>query len=641
MSTRVKALKRLRSVLSTLLATLLILALLAPSILAQTPQRTPGVPADPGIPVWARGIPQHGLVAVAHPNAARVGAEILGRGGNAIDAAAAIQFALNVEEPMGSGIGGGNFTMIYLADAQRVVVIDGRERAPLTATPDMFLGPDGAPMPFAAARTSGLSVGVPGTLAGTAAALGLYGTMSLSDVLQPAIRLAEEGFVVSEWFAEQIAGTQAVLGASPGRAYSFFRADGSLIGAGDLLVQRDLANTFRMIAEQGVDAFYRGPIADAISTVVKERGGRIEPYDIATYAPIMREPTMGSYRGWDIASMPPPSSGGLTLVMMLNLLERFNIGEMGHNTPDTLHVMIEAMRVAYADRNRYMGDADFIDIPARGLLDPTYLAQRSAMINVAQSIPEVTAGDPWAFQGGVRPLSTEVVPARETGETTHFVVADRWGNVVSMTTTIEAFWGSGIMVPGYGFLLNNEITDFDFTPGGANQVFPLKRPRSSMTPTMLLKDGRPWMATGSPGGAAIITTVMQVIMNVIDHGMTIQEAVDAPRIHHTSPSRTAVTRWDVGIPIPVLAAVEARGHDFADQPAVVGSAQTLVIDMQTGRIYGAGDPRRQGTVISVPMANDGRTLWMQPPHVVASFQALWGDLAAYRWAYEHNLTLAR
>ncbi len=327
----------------------------------------------------------------------------------------------------------------------------------------------------------------------------------------------------------------------------------------------------------------------------------MEASDIQTYEAKWRQPAMGKYRGWEIASMPPPSSGGLTMIQMLMMLERFPIGksaDWGYNAPNTLSVMIEAMRLAFADRGQHMGDADFVSIPMRGLLHPTYVASRGALIDPTQAKVSVTHGDPWAYESAPTPALASVAESREGAETTHFVVADRWGNVVAWTTTIESGWGSGIMVPGYGFLLNNEMTDFNFTPGGANQVEPFKRPRSSMTPTILLKDGKPWMATGSPDGATIINTTMQMIMNVVDHGMTVQEAVNAPRISKTSTTRTAVS-WETGIPDSVRAAVTSRGFGFSGSPSTIGSAQSLVIDLQTGRMFGAGDPRRNGTVIYV------------------------------------------
>ncbi|NTV37821.1 MAG: gamma-glutamyltransferase, partial [Anaerolineales bacterium] len=501
-----------------LLAKGLLLLLLAVSMLASTT-------------FAASTANQRGVVSVAQPLAAKAGAKMLAMGGNAIDAAVAIQFALNVEEPMMTGIGGGNFIMIYSAKHKKVFVIDSRERAPAKAKPDQFLNPDGSEMDFYKAQSMGIAVGVPGTLLGTATALKNFGTMKLADVMQPAIKMARDGIIISKDFGQWLSDDYKwKLEKTPGEAYTFFDAAGNLLKTGDLLVQKDLANTLQMIAENGTDIFYRGPIANAVADIVKARIGPMEASDIQTYEVKWRTPVEGSYRGWDIVSMPPPSSGGLTMIQMLMMMERFDIGAMGHNSADTLHVMIEAMHLAYADRGAYMGDADFVPIPKEGLLNPDYVATRSALIDMNTTNGSPPPGNPWAYEGVALMSAPKFASAHEGRCTTHFVTADRWGNVVAWTTTIEDVWGSGIMVPGYGFLLNNEMTDFNFTPGGANELQPMKRPRSSMTPTILFKDGEPWMATGSPGGPTIITTAMQVIINVIDHGMTIQDAVNAPRI---------------------------------------------------------------------------------------------------------------
>lgn len=614
----------------------LIVTMVAPPALAQSAPTTPGLPKD--IPSWSTGVAQRGLVAVSQPNAARAGAEMLARGGNAFDAAAAIQFALNVEEPMFSGIGGGGFTLFYSAQTGQVYALDSREREPAKGKPDVFIGPDGKPLAFADAVANGLSVGVPGTLMGAATLVDRFGTMKLSDVMQPAITLADRGFIVDKNFAATLADNKDKLAKGPGQAYTMFRADGTPLQAGDTLVQKDLANTFRMIADKGIDAYYHGPIGQAVVDIVKARGGLMEMNDLQTMEVKWRNPVKGSYRGFDIVSMPLPSSGALTMIQMLMMLEKFDIKSMGQNSSDTLQTMIEAMHLAYADRGKYMGDTDFVEVPQRGLLNPAYVATRSAMIDKSKANPNVTAGDPWAYENAA-PVNVPGGPSgREGTETTHFVVSDKFGNVVAWTTTIEQTWGSGIMVPGYGFMLNNEMTDFDFTPGGANQVQAMKKPRSSMVPTLLMKDGKPWMATGSPGGATIITTTMQVIMNVLDHGMSIQDAVNAPRIFSSSYPNV---QWESGLSQAVRDELTRRGDTFQAAPSVIGSAQTLIIDRQTGRMYGAGDPRRNGTAISVAEAKDGQNLWGQSPAVQASFMAAWGSMAPDRWAYEHDQQMGR
>jgi gamma-glutamyltranspeptidase / glutathione hydrolase len=596
MGFRGKFQRRTRLVWKMLLILLLTFSLLVPAALAGKAVQTPGVP-DKG---WGMGhtAAPSGVVSVSQPLAAKAGAAMLAKGGNAIDAAAAIQFALNVEEPMMTGIGGGAFIMIYSAKHKKVFVIDSRERAPFKATPDQFLNPDGSEMDFYVAQSHGIAVGVPGTLLGTATALKKFGTMKLAEVMQPAIKMAREGITISEDFGQWLSDDyQWKLEKTPGKAYTFFDSNGNLLKTGDLLVQKDLANTLQMIAEHGTGIFYHGPIAKAVADIVKAREGPMEAADIQTYDVKWRTAVEGKYRGWDIVSMPPPSSGGLTMIQMLMMMERFDIGEMGHNSADALHVMMEAMHLAFADRGAYMGDADFVEIPIEGLLNPDYVATRSALIKMDTTNESPPPGDPWAYEGVACISSPKHASGREGRHTTHFVVADRWGNVVAWTTTIEDVWGSGIMVPGYGFMLNNEMTDFNFTPGGANELQPMKRPRSSMTPTILFKHGKPWMATGSPGGPTIITTAMQVIMNVIDHDMTIQEAVDAPRIFS---GWYPWVSWEEGITEDVRKELTTQfSYLFDEDPGPIGSAQSLVIDLQTGRIFGAADPRRDGTVIYV------------------------------------------
>ena len=491
-----------------------------------------------------------GVVAVSHPAAAAAGARMLAAGGNAIDAAAAVQFALNVVEPQSSGIGGGGFMLIHLAKTRETFIVDSRERAPAQASADMF-APEGLAMEFPLASTSGLAVGVPGTVRGVDTALRRWGTRKVADTLAPAIELAERGFRVNRFLAADIVNDGGRTQLHPETA-AIFRPGGVPLAEGDWLVQPDLAMTFRRLAAKGPDAFYRGPIARAIvkaqqrtrSELGAAGQGRMTLADLAQYQVAIREPLVGHYRGWTLAGMPPPSSGGLTVLQMLGLLERFPLGDAaqgyGFGSPKTLHVMIEAMRLAFADRAVWIGDDDAVAVPRRGLLHPDYLATRAALIKTDRRMDTPQAGDPapWDARAG-QPKPSRI--KEESPHTTHFSIVDRWGNVVSYTSTIEFTWGSGITVPGYGFLLNNELTDFNFVPSadaaegnpGANDVAPGKRPRSSMAPTVLFRDGKPVAAYGSPGGATIINSVLNVTLNLIDHGMTMQQAIDAPRLSVT------------------------------------------------------------------------------------------------------------
>ncbi|EHR72848.1 gamma-glutamyltranspeptidase [Burkholderiales bacterium JOSHI_001] len=585
-----------------------------------------------GPPPWAGKGSRQGVVAVAHPAAAEAGAAMLKKGGNAIDAAAAIQFALNVVEPQFSGIGGGGFMMIHLARTGQTFVVDSRERAPAAATPTQFLltGVPAAQL-FTVASTSGLAVGVPGTLAGVDHAVRRWGHLKLATTLQPAINLAENGFAINRFLAANIAADPLRTGTQPETA-ALFRPGGVPLAEGAILKQPDLAKTFKLIADQGPRVFYRGEIAQAIvdaqkrsrSPVPEEGVGRMTLADLADYRVAIRRPVSGTYRDVKVVSMSPPSSGGLTVIQMLKMLERFPMGDaaqgFGFGQEKTLHVMIEAMRLAFADRAVWMGDEDFVHVPKVGLLNDTYVATRSGLINLGQRLPTPAAGNPLPFDTappGPKP-HLEAMPYEEHKgtHTTHFAVADRWGNVVTYTTTIENTWGTGITVPGYGFLLNNELTDFNFTPTadastgnpGANDVAPFKRPRSSMSPTLLFKNGRPIAAYGSPGGATIINSVFNTTLNLVDHRMSIQQAIDAPRLSVTSALGTVSCEGGASFmqpPIPAASfdALKALGHLMPAAgtcSASIGSVQGVAIDPATGLQTGGADLRREGTVILLP-----------------------------------------
>lgn len=633
---------RVRALCIPLLPLAAALLFTAPAFADETLE-TPGVPAKE-MPAQARGTPppwagkaaRQGVVAVSHPLAAEAGARALERGGNAIDAAAAIQFVLNVVEPQFSGIGGGGFMMIHLASSGETFAVDSRERAPAAATAGMF-APGGTPLTFLAASTSGLSVGVPGTLLGVDTALRRWGTQTLAEALAPAIQIAEQGFRINRFLAANIASDGGRTSFQPETA-AIFRPGGVPLAEGDLLVQPDLAKTFKLIASQGADVFYKGEIAQAIvEAQMRTRTpdpadgvGRMALSDLAAYAIAIRQPITVDYRGWQVASMSPPSSGGLTVGQMLEILERYPVGStaqgFGFGATKTMHVMIESMRLAFADRAVWMGDEDFVPVPKKGLLDPAYVASRAALINLNSRMTTPAAGNPLPFnvaRGTAIPrVQLAAIPFEdEKGvHTTHFSVVDKHGNVVSYTTTIENTWGTGITVPGYGFLLNNELTDFNFVPAlnpatgnpGANDVAPFKRPRSSMSPSIVFKNGRPFAVYGSPGGSTIINSVLNVTLNLIDHGMTIQGAIDAPRLSVTSALGTVSCETGQAFMQPAfsdatLAALKTLGHfsnaatgALACSTTTIGSVQGVVVDLQTGKQYGGADQRREGTVITLP-----------------------------------------
>ncbi len=598
-------------------------------------------------PSWAGKAFRQGVVSVANPYGAEAGAKILEQGGNAIDAAVAIAYALTVVEPQSAGIGGGGFMMIHLAKTGQTVIVDSREEAPAGATPDMFVG-----QPFSRRSLQGVAVGVPGMVRGTEMALKDFGKLSLAHVLQPAIALADDGFAATPRFVSSPQCSSATSRAknSPLSA-DYFCPGGVARAVGSLVTNKPLAETFRKIAEHGADCFYKvipekgcdiargiieGQQYNQPNLVPIGKGGSMTLDDLAQYEAKPRTPIEGTYRGYRIKSMPPPSSGALTVLQILKMLERFPLGDAsqgyGFGTVKTANVMAEAMRIAFADRAVWMGDADFVPVPAKGLLADGYVAVRSALITPgARLSPNPVADDPRPYEvAGLLPATRLAVadPALsfENG-TTHFSVVDKWGNVVSYTNTIESGYGIGVFAgytrpdgtfKNHGFLLNNELTDFNTTPSinpftgtaGYNDVQPRKRPRSSMSPSIMFSpDGTPLLAYGSPGGATIINSVVNVSVNLIDHGMTLQEAIDAPRLSVASASPTITV--DPWFPAATVDALRTQFPVPAAPPNPatpgytvnlndVGSVQAVLIDMQTGKQYGAADSRREGTVIGLP-----------------------------------------
>jgi gamma-glutamyltranspeptidase/glutathione hydrolase len=429
---------------------------------------------------------------------------------------------------------------------------------------------------------------VPGTVAGLALALERYGTIGLAEALAPAIALAEQGITVSEDLAASLEGAADRLRKWPSSTGTFYKADGAPYQPGETLVQRDLAGSLRQIAEQGPEAFYGGPIGQKIVAAVARVGGNLTIADLRSYAAVVRAPVRGDYRGYEILSMPPPSSGGVHVVQILNILEGFPIGFLGSAGADTIHLMAEAMKFAYADRSEYLGDPDFVDVPVAALTSKAYAAQLRGLINRNRARPaaEIKPGDLVPYEGP---------------STTHFSIVDRAGNAVANTYTINFSYGTGLVAEGTGILLNNELDDFSAKPGvpnaygliggGANAVAPNKRPLSSMSPTIGLQDGRPYLVTGSPGGSRIITTVLQIIMNVIDHGMNIAEATYAPRIHHQwLPDELRV---EEGLSPDTIGLLEQMGHEVSVQDAM-GSTQSIMVT--PAGLFGASDPRTPGAL---------------------------------------------
>lgn len=528
---------------------------------------------------------ENGMVVSAEAHATRAGLQVLKEGGNAVDAAVTVGFTLAVTYPRAGNIGGGGFMLIYMADRKGVTAIDYREKAPIEVKGEMYLDDEGKP-DKEKSRHSILAVGVPGTVAGLTLALREYGTISLERAMQPAIELAENGYPVSEELRRSLIEAKDRMEKSEASMAVFFKDNGEPYGTGEMLKQKDLARSLREIAENGPDAFYEGDIARKISGFMKESGGIITKEDLESYKPVVRKPVRGTYRGYEIYSMPPPSSGGVHLVQMLNMLELYPLGSYGHNTARTINIIAEVMKLAYADRSAHLGDPDFVEVPVTRLTSKKYAKKLKEKIDPAKAAPSEM----------VKPGE---MPGQEGENTTHFSVVDRDGNAVSNTYTLNFRYGSKIMVPGTGILLNNEMDDFSMKPGVPNAygltggeynaVAPGKRMLSSMTPTIVLKNGMPFLITGSPGGSLIITTVLQIITNVIDFGMNIAEATNAVRVHHQwLPDEL---RMEEGLSGDTVRILEDMGHNCV-RGNTMGSAQSIM--KLGGILYGATDPRRPG-----------------------------------------------
>jgi gamma-glutamyltranspeptidase/glutathione hydrolase len=519
---------------------------------------------------------ERGLVVAQEKIAAQIGADILRQGGNAVDAAVATGFAMAVTYPRAGNIGGGGFMVIHLAGRNEDIAIDYRETAPAAMTRDAFLGPDGKP-DNAKSRDSALGIGVPGTVAGLAMALEKYGSgkFALAQILQPSIELAREGFVLTDDMADTLPQWYRRLAKWPASAKLFSRADGTPLQEGDKFLQSDLAATLAAIAEQGPRGFYEGPVAEKLAKAVRDAGGIMTADDLKAYQPVVRRPVRGTYRGYDIVSMPLPSSGGTVLLEMLNILEGFRLPDLEQGSAASLHLLIEAMKRGYADRARYLGDPAFINAPTNILLAKDYATKLRAEIDPEHATP------------------------REGSNTTHYSVVDSQGNAVSNTYTLNFSYGVGMVADGTGVLLNNELDDFTAAPGAsnafglvgyeANLPGPGKRPLSSMSPTIVLRDGKVVLVTGSPGGSRIISTVLQVLVNVLDYHMDVAAAVAAPRLHHQwMPDEVKV---EPGFPDEVLAGLRARGHLVAES---MGYSSANSIFVTANGLLGAPDPRTRG-----------------------------------------------
>ena len=537
-------------------------------------------------------IDNQGMVVSQRKIASEVGAQILKEGGNAVDAAVATGLALAVVLPRAGNLGGGGFMIIHLKEEDRNIAIDYREKAPSGAFRDLFLDENGN-YDKKKAQFSLLSAGVPGSVAGFHHALMNYGTLSWEEVLKPAIRLAEEGFEIPHDLANTLASKRyrARLSSNEAAAKVFYKEDISLYKAGEILVQNDLANTLRQLSEFGPDAFYKGEIAKLIIKEMERNGGLITLEDLSNYQIAERKPLNGQYKDYKIVSMPPSSSGGTHLIQMLNMLEEFPIKEMGFGSAESIHILAEVMKRAYADRSKYLGDTDFYKVPS-SLTSKDYAKSLNAFISKDKITPsdEISAGNPFPY---------------ESPDTTHFSVMDSFGNAVSNTYTLNFSYGSGMMIPGTGMLINNEMDDFSSKPGTpngygllgseANAIEGNKRPLSSMTPTIIFKNDEPYMVFGSPGGSRIITTVLQVALNVMDHDMNIAQAVHSPRIHHQWLPEILMIESGFGPDTERL--LTEKGYKLYPS-STMGSVQAIM--KEGDYFYGSADPRRPSAGVAIP-----------------------------------------
>lgn len=553
-------------------------------------------PADPDRATATRPAPRNdqvakgrrGAVVAAEPLATQVGLDVLEAGGNAVDAAVATALALAVTHPQAGNLGGGGFMVIRMADG-RTSALDFRERAPARAHRDMYLREDGSVDPDMS-LWGATAAGVPGAPAGLLTALERFGSRPLDQLAAPAIALARDGFEVSHFLAGSIAAKKRIFDRFPSTQKVFYR-DGRPLEAGEQLIQTDLAATLERFAEGGFEGFYKGRTAELVVAEMKRGGGFIALEDLAGYETAVRQPLVGSYRGLTVLGMPPPSSGGIAVQQMLNMLEPYDLAGMGYGSARSIHLLTEVMRRAYADRARWLGDADFYPVPVEGLISEDYartLAEGLRSDRVSQVAPGRPPGAP------------------ESKDTTHFSVVDADGNAVSCTTTINSSFGSGLVVDGAGFLLNNEMDDFSAKPGVPNQfglvggeanaIAPHKRMLSSMTPTIVLDGDRVRLVLGSPGGGRIINTVLQVLLNVCDHGMPLQHAVGAPRVHHQW--KPTYLQWERNALNPdSRALLEALGHTFRSRPITIGRCQAIEITEDGTRI-GVADPRSGGAALA-------------------------------------------
>ncbi|MED0667476.1 gamma-glutamyltransferase [Bacillus badius] len=538
---------------------------------------------------WADG----GMTASATAESSAIGAEVLKAGGNAIDALAAMQFALAVSEPFNTGLGSSGFIVYYDAKKQKTTVIQGHSKAPKSARKNVFVDEKEDVIPFLERSTPGTAVAIPGIIKAFDKAIKLYGKKTWEEALEPAIRLSKEGIKVNKTWVSGLQRFGNRLG-KEGRA--FFFPDDVPLAEGETAVNKELTRTLIELQQNGADSFYGGTIGKAIVEEVQKLKGCLELEDLAGYEAEVKAPLQAAYKGFDIVVPSPPNGGGFALLYMLKLLEQLNIGQYDVHSWEKYYLIAETLRVMTADKLAFMTDPDYYDIPIDGLLHPDYIKKRLKLYNFSFRNDQINPGNPWEFDQDKKPSGLKAQAVEVGSETTHFIAVDAEGNVAACTSSLEHTFGSGIMVPGYGFLLNNDMTDFDPSPGGINSVEPNKYPVSMKTPTLIFKDGRPFLTLGSPGGPTIVASVLQTIIHVINYGMDVKDAIEEPRIFNgTGP----LIWWEDGFPEEAMQTLKKMNYQFDDIALAMGNVQAVMFDHQSNQLYGASDSSRPGIPVGV------------------------------------------
>ncbi|GIN72785.1 gamma-glutamyltranspeptidase [Bacillus sp. J14TS2] len=543
-----------------------------------------------------RAIGDFGMAVSATKESSEIGAQVLRAGGNAVDAIVAMQFALSVSEPFNTGLGASGFLLVYNQHSGTTQVINGHSKAPEHLSPDMCLDEKGKIIPFFERTVNANFIGIPGILKAMEKANDIYGTMSLAQLIEPSTQLAEEGMEVN-WLWER---ALDMYGDRVGQtARSLFYPDGTPLKKGKMVKNKELAHSLRIIQEKGIGAFYNGEIGEAIIQLIHDKKGCMTKEDLRNYRAEIQNPIIGDYKGLQVATPGPPNGAGVSLLQLLKILEMVKIEQYDRNSWEKHFLLAEAMRIVFTDKLTYMGDPDFFNIPVNGLLHPKYIAERVKLINFDRMNQGVDFGNPWKYE------ENDSYQELRGGETTHFTAVDRWGNIAACTSSLEHYFGSGIMVPGHGFLLNNDLTDFYPTEESVNDLQADKYPVSTKCPTIIFHDDKPVMTLGSPGGPTIVASVAQVMINVLDYKMDLKEAIEQPRIYN---STTPKIICDERLEEKVKNKLCNMGFELLSTDIVIGNVQAILLDRDNNQMYGAADSSRPGAAIGVWEEHNGKEM---------------------------------